>query len=397
MRSTNRGFKVMQNVAIVTIVAVVMGFAMVSCDTGDNDQFNIESFPGKIVIITNKIDQDEEAFRSAQQVVTKYGSNEIAHITWPTNFMAEQNQMINNFAKIAANNNVKAIIINQALPGTNAAVDKLLETRDDIFIVYCSPQEHPLDVSDRANLIMMPNEIAMGEPMVQQAKDMGAEVFVHYSFPRHMSQDMLSTRRDRISAECTRLGITFVNIENAPDPANNSTGGINATQQFILKDVSDKIDEHGEDTAFFGTNCAMQIPLIKAVSDGGAIYPQPCCPSPFHGFPTALGISAEVNNIKGTIEQTRNVLNGKNMLGRLSTWPVPASMLWTNAGVEYALRWINDEVSKPGIDDAVLAECMSDYIKDISGEDLGVNMTNCSDAFGTYDNYKLVLEDYLTY
>ena len=74
----------------------------------------------------------------------------------------------------------------------------------------------------------------------------------------------------------------------APDPTGDA--GVPGAQQFILEDVPRKIAEYGKDTNFFSTNCAMQEPLIKASLEGGAIYAQQCCPSPYHGYPGALGI-----------------------------------------------------------------------------------------------------------
>jgi len=351
-------------------------------------------FPGKIAVVTNTVDQNEEEFRSAEQLIAKYGANKVVHVTWPVNFMAEQEQMVTTVQRLAADKDIKALIINQAVPGSNPAVDKLKETRNDVFIVYCSPQENPPDVASRVNLIMMPNEIAMGEPMVQQAQKLGAKVFVHYSFPRHMSQVMLSGRRDRIRQECARLGIQYVDA-TAPDPTGDA--GVTGAQQFILEDVPKMVARYGKDTAFFSTNCAMQIPLIKASVDAGAIYPQPCCPSPFHGFPAALGIEAKGLDVKYMIEETRKALAAKNELGRLSTWPIPGSMMYTVAGAEYAIRWINNQVPKTGIDDKALAECMSAYIKEVTGENIPVNMTSYEEAGRTFNNFKVVLVDYLTY
>ena len=82
---------------------------------------------GKVAIVTNTVSQNEEEYRSAQEMVKKYGDR-IVHVTWPDNFMAEQEQMVSIVAKLAYDPEIKALIINQAVPGTNAAVDKLLET-----------------------------------------------------------------------------------------------------------------------------------------------------------------------------------------------------------------------------------------------------------------------------
>ena len=117
---------------------------------------------GKVAIVTNTVSQNEEEYRSAQEMEAKYGDR-IVHVTWPDNFMAEQEQMVSVVAKLAHDPEIKGLVINQAVPGTNAAVDKLLETRDDVFIVYATPQENPPDVAERAQLILMPDELKMGD------------------------------------------------------------------------------------------------------------------------------------------------------------------------------------------------------------------------------------------
>lgn len=346
----------------------------------------------KVAIVTNTVSQNEEEYRSAQQMVEKYGDR-VVHVMWPDNFMAEQEQMVSVLAKLAYDVDVKAVVINQAVPGTNPAVDKLLETRDDVFIVYATPQENPPDVAERAHLIMMPNELEMGNTIPIQAHKLGAKVFVHYSFPRHMSQVLLSGRRELMKVKCAELGVEFVDA-TAPDPTGDS--GLPGAQQFILEDVPKMVEKYGKDTAFFSTNCSMQIPLIKAVVDAGAIYPQPCCPSPYHGFPTALGIESDISqkgDLQHVIDETRRILKEKGVEGRLSTWPVPAAMMFTIAGTEYAFKVINGEVPFDKLDIPVLEQCMADYA--------GVKVDSSAytdDATGkTYDNFRFVLMDFLTY
>jgi len=393
----------MKRLVVLILISLIAVSVMVSCqkksaapasaaiaDTGP--------YPGKIAIVTNTVDQNEEEFRSAEALVKKYGADKVVHVTWPVNFMAEQEQMVTTVSRLAADRDVKALVINQAVPGSNPAVDKLLETRNDVFIAYSQPQENPPDVSARANLVLNINELDQGAPMVQQAKKLGAKNFVHYSFPRHMSIVMLAERRDQIRAECARQGIQFIDA-TAPDPT--SDAGITGAQQYILEDVPRMVARYGEDTAFFSTNCAMQIPLITAVVNTRAIYPQPCCPSPYHGFPSALGIETQrggqmvdVNYMNG---ETKRIAASRNMTGRLSTWPVPAAMMCTVASFEYAIKWINGEVSKTGINERVLADCMSAYIREVTGSDISVSMINYTEGGRTYDNFKLYLMDYLTY
>jgi len=319
---------------------------------------------GKVALVTSTLDQNEEEYRSAEQMAAKYG-DKIIHVTWPARFMEEQEQMVSIVAKLAADPEVKALIINQAVPGTNAAVDKLLETRKDIFIVYCTPQENPPDVAKRANVVLIPNELEMGNTIPVQAKKLGAKVFVHYSFPRHMSQPLLSGRREIMKKKCAEIGLEFVDL-TAPDPMGDA--GVPGAQQFILEDVPKVVAKYGKDTAFFSTNCAMQIPLIKAVVDTKAIYPQPCCPSPYHGFPTALGIQSQVDleksdNLQNIIAATKQIIKEKGVEGRLSTWPVPVAMMFTVGSTEYAMRIINGETNLRILDKEVLDQCLSSYAK----------------------------------
>lgn len=397
---------------VISVLLVLgMVFSLAACGNASNQNQAAESaapaaqesgqeapasgFTGKIAVVTNTVSQNEEEYRSAEQLVAKYG-DQIYHVTWPDNFMTEQEQMVSIVGKIAGDPDIKALIINQAVPGTNAAVDKLLETRDDMFIVYYEPQENPPDVCARANLVLMPNVLAMGPVMIKQAKEMGAKTFVHYSFPRHMSQVLLSGRRDLMIETCKEEGIEFVDA-TAPDPT--SEVGVPGAQQFILEDVPKMVAQYGEDTAFFSTNCAMQIPLIKSTVDTHAIYPSPCDPSPYHGFPAALGIETgdEMGDINYVIDETRRIAAENNMTGRLATWPVPASMMGTVAGAEYAIKWINGEVPKEGIDTAVLTSCMQDYIKETTGNAVSMELTAYEENGVTYDNFLMLLMGYFTY
>lgn len=350
----------------------------------------------KIGVVTNTVSQNEEEFRSADALVTKYGKDKIVHVTWPDNFMTEQEQMVSIVAKLGADPDINALVLNQAVPGVNAAVDKLLETRKDMFIVYCQPQENPPDVASRANLILMLDEFAVGADFPAQAQKLGAKTVVHYSFPRHMAQVLLSGRREIMKTKCKELGLEFVDA-TAPDPTGDL--GQSGAQLFMIEDVPKMVAKYGKDTAFFSTNCAMQIPLITAVVDAGAIYPLPCCPSPFHGYPSALGIekegggaiSLDAQGIKYVVDETTRILKDKGMLGRASTWPVPVSMMATTAGTEYAILWAKGEVPKEGLDMAALEKCMADYAG------VEVKTTAYEENGTTYDNYRLVSMGFLTY
>lgn len=344
----------------------------------------------KIGIMTNTVVQNEEEYRAAQNMLKKYGPEHIIHMTFPDKFMDEQETSIANLVSMASDPDVKALVICQAVPGTAPGIDKVREIRDDIIILAGQPQEDPPVISSKADLVFQLDEMSMGYAIPAQAKKQGAKVFVHYSFPRHMSYPLLSARRDLMKEECAKLGLKFVDA-TAPDPTGDA--GVSGAQQFILEDVPRMVETHGKDTAFFSTNCSMQVPLIKAVVDTGAIYPQPCCPSPYHGFPSALGIEIPEDkkaDIGFLVEQITAIMAEKNMTGRTSTWPVPVSMMFIEGGVEYARAWMNGETNGK-VDLAKVEEKFKDYAK------VDINLKPLEEGGTKYDNYFVVLLDFLDF
>ena len=384
-------------------------------DDNDDDEpaaANDEPFPGRIAIVTNTVDQNEEEFGSAEALVARFGEDKVIHRTWPVLFAQEGEMMITILQEIAADPTVGVLVINQAVINTNAAVDRVREMRgDDIFIVYAQPAEDPLDVSVRANLLFNTNDPVVGYRFVHQAIAMGAETIAHYSFPRHMSVPLLAMRRDIMRETAEANGIRFVELV-APDPMGD--GGMPATQMHIMQDLPRQVEELGINTAFFGTNCGMMIPMIEQVAATLSIFPQPCCPSPYHGFPTALGITSHIptgeydedgepimrmRDLPEVVDEVRSEIASRGASGRLATWPVPASMLWTTAGALYGIEWLNGNVPQEQgvIDMNVLADIMADYIVMMTGERITVDLEPLDFQGTLIPHYVLGVVDYLVF
>ena len=344
----------------------------------------------KIGIMTGTVTQGEEEFRAAQNVLAKYGSEHIIVMTYPDKFMDEQETTIANMVSMASDPDVKALIICQAVPGTSPGIDTVKEIRDDLLIITAVPHEDPPVISARADLVLASDELGMGITIPNQAKALGAKVLVHYSFPRRMSYPLLSARRELIKKTCAEIGLEFVDA-TSPDPTGDA--GISGSQQFILEDVPRMVDKYGKDTAFFSTNCSQQVPLISAVVSTGAIYPQPCCPSPYHGFPSALGIEIPADkqgDIDYVVQEITRIMAEKGMTGRTSTWPVPVAMMFIEGSAEYAKDWIHGEF-KEKMNIPILMEKFKEY----SGVD--ANLTQLEEGGVKYDNYYVILMDFLTF
>ena len=176
-------------------------------------------------------------------------------------------------------------------------------------------------------------------------------------FPRHMSIEMLAERRRMMKEKAEELGMLFVD-EDAPDPTGDA--GVPGTQQFIMEDVPRKITQYGKNTAVFGTNCAMQEPLIRQAIEFGGIFPVQCCPPPYHALPAALGIEVP-DDKKGDVAWMIAELTAKcvemGATGRVATWPVPVNMMFIEAGVKYAIEYINGNTNGK-VDKAKLIEIM---------------------------------------
>jgi hypothetical protein len=57
---------------------------------------------------------------------------------------------------------------------------------------------------------------------------MGAKTFVHYTFPRHMSMELLAGRTI-MEQQCAQYGMRFVN-QMAPDPMGEQPAGHSAVR-----------------------------------------------------------------------------------------------------------------------------------------------------------------------
>jgi hypothetical protein len=381
-----------------------MGFGLVACakpaepaattETGQTEAAPAGETPKyKIAIYTGTVSQNEEEFRSMEAADKKYPGLIVSQ-TYPDQFTKEQETLISNAVGLVSDPDVKVLIMNQGVQGAAAAFDKVKEVRPDVLILTYQPGETDV-IASKADIAVTGDEAAQGYMMVEQAKKMGAKTFVHYSFPRHMSYPLIVQRREILVAECERLGVKFVDA-TAPDPTGDA--GLPGAQQFILEDIPRKVAEYGKDTNFFSTNCGMQEPLLKASVEQGAIVAQQCCPSPFHGYPGALGISLEGHSGDSVymVEQIKAKLAEAGVSGRFSSYAFPLSMVGTAALVEYGIMYCEGQL-KDKNDPEALKEC---FAKVSDGYKIYFDNYKTKDKDGkevVQDNFYLVLADYITF
>ena len=339
----------------------------------------------KVAILTGTVSQGEEEFRAAEKALATYGPEHIVTATYPDNFMSEMETTVSQIVSFASDPDVKAIVMCQAVPGAKAGFDKVREMgRDDILLIAGTPQEDPAVISAAADIVMYADEVAQGDTIMETCAKWGIDVFIHYSFPRHMAMELIVGRHNLLQENADALGIQLVDV-TAPDPT--AEAGLSASQQFILEDVPQQLAKYeGKKVAFFTTNCGMQPSLQAACLDEpNAYYPQPCCPSPYHAFPATLGLELELGgDDTEALKQIAAKLNEHGAVGRFSTWASPVAMTIIEVGVEYAKAYAEGTITERN-DSAKLAEMLNAKVE-------GAKIANFTNSEGTtFDNYYTIL------
>ena len=347
--------------------------------------------PFHIGVVTGTVSQSEDDLRGAEALIKAYGDvakgGMIKHITYPDNFMSEMETTISQIVGLADDPQMKVIVVNQAIPGTTEAFRRVKEKRPDILLMAGEPHEDPNVIGSVAHIAVNADNVARGYLIIAAAKKMGANTFVHISFPRHMSYELLSRRRAIMEAACKDLGLKFA-FETAPDPT--SDVGVAGAQQFILEKVPAWLNKYGKKTAFFCTNDAHTEPLLKQIAKLGGYFVEADLPSPLMGYPGALGIdlSKEQGNWPAILKKVEQAVVKAGGKARMGTWAYSYGYTTTAGLGEYGKR-IVEKKAKLGDMKAL----MDSYAKYTPGA--AWNGSNYTDV-GTgvkKKNYFLVYQD----
>ena len=333
------------------LVAIILALAFLVVGT---DVFAQAKAKFHIGIATETVSQAEDDLRGAEQLIKEYGSVKdggmIQHITYPDDFMSQQETFISSIVSFADDPLMKAIIVNNAIPGTAEAFKRVRAKRPDILLLAGEPHEDPLVIQQAADLAVSNDFVSRGYTIIWAAKQLGAKNFVHISFPRHMSYETLGRRRAIMEEACKDLGINFY-FETAPDPT--SDVGVAGAQQFILEKVPQWVQKYGKDTAFFCTNDAHTEPLLKQLLAYGGYFVEADLPSPLMGYPGALGLdlSKEAGDFPAILKKVEKAVIDKGGAGRFGTWAFSYGYTVTAGLGEFAKRVIEGNAKKDSLKD----------------------------------------------
>ena len=316
-----------------TLLAMTMALTLVSCgksnptpNTGSNKtETPSETADTKtegnvhIGIVTGSVSQSEDDRRGAEAFQKEYGEDMVQLAIYPDNFTEETETTIQSIVNLSADPLMKAIIVNQAVPGTTEAFRKIKETRPDIICIAGEAHEDLPEISSAADLVTNNDFVSRGYLIIRTAHELGCDTFVHISFPRHMSYETMSRRVAIMKAACEEFGMKFV-LETAPDPT--SDVGVSGAQAYILEQVPAWVEKYGQKAAYFCTNDAHTEPLLKRLLECGGYFIEADLPSPLMGYPGALGIdlTEEAGDFEKILTKVESAIVEKGGADHFGTW-----------------------------------------------------------------------------
>lgn len=300
------------------LLALIMALSLVACGEkkGETDDSTV---PYKIGIVTGSVSQSEDDRRGAEAFQAEYGEDMVQLAIYPDNFTEETETTIQSIVNLSADPLMKAIIVNQAVPGTTEAFRKIKETRPDIICIAGEAHEDLPEISSAADLVTNNDFVSRGYLIIRTAHELGCDTFVHISFPRHMSYETMSRRVAIMKAACEEFGMKFV-LETASDPA--SDVGVSGAQAYILEQVPAWVEKYGQKAAYFCTNDAHTEPLLKRLLECGGYFIEADLPSPLMGYPGALGIdlTEEAGDFEKILTKVESAIVEKGGADHFGTW-----------------------------------------------------------------------------
>ena len=340
-----------------------------------------------IGIVTGSVSQSEDDRRGAEAIQAEYGEDMIKLAIYPDNFTEELETTIQTIVNFADDPLMKAIIVNQAIPGTTEAFRQIKERRPDILCFAGESHEDMNEIGSAADLVVNNDFVARGYLMIHTAHELGCDTFVHISFPRHMSYETMSRRVAIMRAACEEMGMQFV-LETAPDPTTDV--GVAGAQAYILEKAPEWIEKYGTNSAYFCTNDAHTEPLLKQLLAYGGYFIEADLPSPLMGYPGALGLdfSDAGGDFEKILKTVEDAVVEKGGAGRFGTWAFSYGYTVSAGLAEHAINVINGDSEVDEIDDIAAAY----GVYSPGAEWNGSNYTN-ADSGVKSDNIVLIYQD----
>ena len=343
--------------------------------------------PFHVGIVTGSVSQSEDDRRGAEAFQAMYGEENVTLAIYPDNFTEELETTIQTIVNLSDDPEMKAIVVNQAVPGTTEAFRQIKERRPDIICIAGESHEDLPEIGSAADLTCNNDFVARGYLIIRTAHELGCDTFVHISFPRHMAYETMSRRVAIMKAACEEFGMKFV-LETAPDPT--SDVGVAGAQAYILEKVPEWVEKYGQKAAYFCTNDAHTEPLLKHLLEYGGYFIEADLPSPLMGYPGALGIdlTAEAGDFEKILAKVESAICEKGGADRFGTWAYSYGYTVSAGLAQHAVNVLKGESELADVDDIAKAY----QVFSPKAQWNGSNYTN-ADTGVKLDNVFLVYQD----
>ncbi|MBQ7743906.1 MAG: DUF3798 domain-containing protein [Lachnospiraceae bacterium] len=350
------------------LLAMTLVFTLVACSSNNTatatsapeettsavEEAKTEESPIHIGIVTGSVSQSEDDRRGAEKFQEMYGEENVKLAIYPDNFTDELETTIQTIVNLSDDPDMKAIVVNQAVPGTTEAFRRIKERRPDILCIAGESHEDLPEIGSAADLVCNNDFVARGYLIIKTAHELGCDTFVHVSFQRHMAYETMSRRVAIMRETCNEYGMNFV-LETAPDPT--SDVGVSGAQAYLLEKVPEWVEKYGKNAAYFCTNDAHTEPLLKQLLEYGGYFIEADLPSPLMGYPGALGIdlTAEAGDFEKILKKVENAVNEKGGAGRFGTWAYSYGYTQSAGLAQHALNVVKGESELKDMDDIAKA------------------------------------------
>ena len=361
--------------------------AEASAAEAENALIDADGNPFHVGIVTGSVSQSEDDRRGAEAFQAMYGEENVTLAIYPDNFTEELETTIQTIVNLSDDPEMKAIVVNQAVPGTTEAFRQIKERRPDILCIAGESHEDLPEIGSAADLTCNNDFVARGYLIIRTAHELGCDTFVHISFPRHMAYETMSRRVAIMKAACEEFGMKFV-LETAPDPT--SDVGVAGAQAYILEKVPEWVEKYGQKAAYFCTNDAHTEPLLKQLLEYGGYFIEADLPSPLMGYPGALGIdlTEEAGDFEKILAKVESAICEKGGADRFGTWAYSYGYTVSAGLAQHAVNVLKGESELADVDDIAKAY----QVFSPKAQWNGSNYTN-ADTGVKLDNVFLVYQD----
>ena len=346
----------------VVVLSLCMALGMVACGKKEEEKgISLTDKYTETMLITPESVKLEKGF------LDEYPN--VNNIVLPKDYDKNLEEITDEIASFAQNKKVKCIIVCSDKEGLLPVFEKIREKNDSLITVAAGIEE--MQIKEKQNDVETNSYISMGfNPTdtdnnvnaVKMAKAMGTKVFVNYvdSFAKN---DIASRKIIKeIHGECNRNRLKYVEVEvpNMKDENDSKT-----TQEFIMKDATNKKKAYGEDVSLYGCRESMDKAVIEAAIKNKLMVPTLHSLNSAELYCDILGIKVAEDDI-ADYKKINSIISKKlktlGMDGRLAGTEIPEKAFC----VEAAIETTNKIFTKKGDEFNVFKE-MPENIKEKTG------------------------------